>query len=137
MDYDSNASGSELHTDSESAESEDENGEELTPTVDAAILKTLARIKKRDPAIYDSSKNIFGGVLCQVHIVWYLIFVEEQGKVTSVSTNGHPKSKEKVCCKINLRLIVEITVAIVSDKTCYNSPGQAGIHASRLTISFS
>jgi len=61
-DYDPNTSGSELSTDSESAESEDEDGEELTPKVDAAILRTLARIKKRDPAIYDSSKNIFGGM---------------------------------------------------------------------------
>ncbi|KAF4620849.1 hypothetical protein D9613_001050 [Agrocybe pediades] len=47
-------------TDSESAESEDEHGEELTPAVDAAILRTLAKIRKRDPEIYDSQKNIFG-----------------------------------------------------------------------------
>jgi protein KRI1 len=60
-DYDPNSSDSGLSTDSESAESEDEDGEELTPTVDVAILRTLARIKERDPAIYDSSKNIFGG----------------------------------------------------------------------------
>ncbi|KAJ8595431.1 hypothetical protein M405DRAFT_878190 [Rhizopogon salebrosus TDB-379] len=46
-------------TDSEDAESEDEHGEELTPAVDAAILRTLARIKKRDPAIYNSEKSIF------------------------------------------------------------------------------
>jgi hypothetical protein len=51
----------EFSTDSESAESEDENGEELTFVVDAAILRTLARIKKKDPAIYDSQKNIYGG----------------------------------------------------------------------------
>lgn len=61
-DYDPNTSGSELSTDSESADSEDEDGEELTPHVDVAIFRTLARIKKRDPAIYDSSKDIFGGV---------------------------------------------------------------------------
>ena len=29
--------------------------------VDAAILRTLARIRKKDPAIYDSEKNIYGG----------------------------------------------------------------------------
>jgi len=97
-DYDPNTSGSELSTDSESAESEDEDGEELTPKVDAAILRTLARIKKRDPAIYDSSKNIFGGVFRQVHIVWYLKFAEEQETVTFVSTKRHPKSMEKVGC---------------------------------------
>lgn len=60
-DYDPDASGSQFSTDSESAESEDEDGEELTPVVDAAILRTLARIRKKDPAIYDSEKNIYGG----------------------------------------------------------------------------
>ncbi|KAG1772093.1 hypothetical protein EDD22DRAFT_976667 [Suillus occidentalis] len=48
-------------TDSEDAESEDEDGEELTPAVDAAILRTLARIKKKDPAIYDAENIIFEG----------------------------------------------------------------------------
>lgn len=46
-------------TDSEDAESEDEDGEELTPAVDAAILRTLARIKKKDPAIYNTENIIF------------------------------------------------------------------------------
>ena len=45
--------------DSEEAESEDEDGEELTPAVDAAILRTLARIKRRDPTIYQSEKDIY------------------------------------------------------------------------------
>ena len=40
---------------------EDEDGEELTPAVDAAILRTLARIKKKDPAIYDHQKSISQG----------------------------------------------------------------------------
>ena len=48
-------------SDSESDESEDEDGEELTPAVDAAILRTLARIKRKDPEIYDSKTNIFQG----------------------------------------------------------------------------
>lgn len=47
--------------DSEEDESEDENGEELTPAVDAAILRTLARIKRKDPAIYEADKSIFQG----------------------------------------------------------------------------
>ncbi|KAK0197362.1 KRI1-like family C-terminal-domain-containing protein [Armillaria mellea] len=50
----------EEETDSESAESEDEDGEELTPAVDAAILRTLVRIKRKDPDIYNSEKSIFG-----------------------------------------------------------------------------
>src|SRR6266702_367339 len=48
-------------SDSESDESEDEDGEELTPALDAAILRTLARIKARDPGIYDGSRNVFEG----------------------------------------------------------------------------
>jgi protein KRI1 len=52
----------EDETDSEDLESEDSDGEELTPAVDAAILRTLARIKRKDPGIYEEGKNIFGGV---------------------------------------------------------------------------
>ena len=52
----------ESEDDSESDESEDEDGLELTPNVDAAILRTLARIKRQDPAIYNTDKNIFVGV---------------------------------------------------------------------------
>ena len=29
--------------------------------MDAAILRTLARIKRRDPAIYDAGKDVFEG----------------------------------------------------------------------------
>lgn len=47
--------------DSEDLESEDEDGEELTPAVDAAILRTLARIKGKDPAIYDKDAAVFEG----------------------------------------------------------------------------
>lgn len=42
-------------------ETEDEDGEELTPAVDAAILRTLSRIRARDPAIYDVSQGVFEG----------------------------------------------------------------------------
>ncbi|KAI0827632.1 KRI1-like family C-terminal-domain-containing protein [Trametes gibbosa] len=45
--------------DSEEGVTEDEDGEELTPAVDAAILRTLARIKRKDPDIYESGKDIF------------------------------------------------------------------------------
>ncbi|KAI9465171.1 KRI1-like family C-terminal-domain-containing protein, partial [Lactarius psammicola] len=60
--YGSDADADDLSSDgsdSESDESEDEDGEELTPALDAAILRTLARIKARDPGIYDASRNVF------------------------------------------------------------------------------
>lgn len=57
--YGSDFEDEESESDSESAESEDEDGEELTPAVDAAILRTLAKIKRKDPAIYDKDKGVF------------------------------------------------------------------------------
>ena len=51
----------DLDDDSEENESEDEDGEELTPALDAAILRTLAKIKRKDPSIYDHSKSVFQG----------------------------------------------------------------------------
>jgi protein KRI1 len=47
--------------DSEEDESEDEDGEELTPAMDVAMLRTLAKIRNKDPVIYDSKKNVFEG----------------------------------------------------------------------------
>lgn len=54
-------SDAELEPDEDDSEdeTEDEDGEELTPAVDAAILRTLARIRRGDPDIYDSSKSVF------------------------------------------------------------------------------
>ncbi|KAF8510488.1 KRI1-like family C-terminal-domain-containing protein [Gautieria morchelliformis] len=57
--YGSDAEEEMSEEDSEDAESEDEDGEELTPAVDAAILRTLAKIKRKDPDIYDKDKGIF------------------------------------------------------------------------------
>ncbi|KAI0250084.1 KRI1-like family-domain-containing protein [Lactifluus subvellereus] len=63
-------------SDSESGESEDEDGEELTPALDAAILRTLARIKARDPNIYDAARNVFD---------------EEHSKSTTLPAPAHAK----------------------------------------------
>ena len=59
--------GDEYDEDSEEDESEDEDGEELTAAMDVAILKTLAKIKNKDPEIYDSSRNVFEGQLNHQH----------------------------------------------------------------------
>jgi protein KRI1 len=61
--YGSDAEESDItDSDSEDDVTEDEDGEELTPALDAAILRTLARIKKKDPEIYNSKKSIFDGM---------------------------------------------------------------------------
>jgi protein KRI1 len=53
-------SGSESdYTDSESDEEEDDDGELLTPAVDAQILKTLSEIRSRSDKVYDPSTNFF------------------------------------------------------------------------------
>ncbi|KAG8781908.1 hypothetical protein FRC16_002757, partial [Serendipita sp. 398] len=44
---------------SEDSETEDEDGDELTPAMDVAMLRTLAKIRNKDPTIYDSKKNVF------------------------------------------------------------------------------
>ncbi|KAF9243196.1 KRI1-like family C-terminal-domain-containing protein [Melanogaster broomeanus] len=58
-DYaESGLSESDDSDDSEDTE-EDSDGEELTPAVDAAILRTLARIRKKDPVIYEDGRNVY------------------------------------------------------------------------------
>ncbi|KAH9833455.1 KRI1-like family C-terminal-domain-containing protein [Rhodofomes roseus] len=57
--YGSDAEEDGVDEDDSEDESEDEDGEELTPAVDAAILRTLLRIRKKDPAIYEGGKDIF------------------------------------------------------------------------------
>ncbi|PWN28953.1 Krr1-domain-containing protein [Jaminaea rosea] len=45
--------------DSSDNETEDEEGEQVTAEVDAAILRTLAKIRSGDASIYDSEKRVF------------------------------------------------------------------------------
>lgn len=40
---------------------DDEEGELVTPQVDIAILRTLARIRTRDPAVYEQNRQVFDG----------------------------------------------------------------------------
>jgi len=42
-------------------ESEDEEGEQITADVDAAILTTLAKIRRKDESIYEAGKRVFDG----------------------------------------------------------------------------
>ena len=85
--------------DSESDESEDEDGQELTPNVDAAILRTLARIKRKDPAIYNTDKNIFVGVYGRLDLnlitTHSFITLEEEAKSGSATKRAAPP-KDKV-----------------------------------------
>lgn len=80
----------EEETDSESAESEDEDGEEMTPAVDVAILRTLARIRQKDPSIYDSGKSVFDGML----LFWTLL--EREVSLTTHRGTGETCSKNPV-----------------------------------------
>ena len=42
-------------------ETEDEDGEQITADVDAAILTTLAKIRRKDESIYQAGKRVFDG----------------------------------------------------------------------------
>ncbi|KIJ66021.1 hypothetical protein HYDPIDRAFT_110144 [Hydnomerulius pinastri MD-312] len=81
-DYSASGSGSSDSEDSEDSEDtdEDSDGEELTPAVDAAILRTLARIRKKDPGIYEGGRNVFE---------------EEQSRTKDRAPNVKTKSKDK------------------------------------------
>jgi protein KRI1 len=58
-------------TDSEDGVEEDEEGDELTPAADAAIFKTLAKIRDRDPVIYEKDVNVFQGTSSS-YISWLI-----------------------------------------------------------------
>ncbi|SPO29637.1 related to KRI1 - KRRI-Interacting protein 1 [Ustilago trichophora] len=51
--------GSDSETDSESDVTEDEDGDQINANVDAAIFRTLQRIRNKDAALYDSKTDIF------------------------------------------------------------------------------
>lgn len=55
--------GSEDEDDSESDEVEDEDGELITPQLDAQIMKTIHLLQKRDSSMYDPATNCFNGTL--------------------------------------------------------------------------
>lgn len=50
----------ESEEDDSEDEEEDEEGEEMTPALDAAILRTLAMIRKKDEVVYGSGNVLEG-----------------------------------------------------------------------------
>ncbi|KAI3487773.1 hypothetical protein L1887_48254 [Cichorium endivia] len=55
----SDGSDDDSETDSESDVTEDEDGDQINANVDAAIFRTLQRIRNKDAALYDSKTDIF------------------------------------------------------------------------------
>ncbi|KZV61949.1 Krr1-domain-containing protein [Peniophora sp. CONT] len=99
-DYEEGGSEDE-ESDSESDESEDEDGEELTPAVDAAILRTLARIRNKDPEIYEMGKNVFD---------------EEHGKSGSLpAPAARKKEKASKPIRLSTKQLVDVLDPAVSD----------------------
>ncbi|GAA6022704.1 hypothetical protein JCM11491_003738 [Sporobolomyces phaffii] len=58
-DYQFGDLAGESEEDSEDLSDDDSDAEFVTPAVDAAILRTLARIKARDPAVYEPDRDVF------------------------------------------------------------------------------
>ena len=53
-----------MESDSDESLSDDDSDAELvTPAVDAAILRTLAKIKNKDPTVYEQGRQVFDGEL--------------------------------------------------------------------------
>ena len=79
-------------------ETEDEDGEELTPGVDAAILRTLAKIKRRDPEIYDKEKAILEGMSTGLSYSEKISnhWTEEQKKSGRLASSKPKTRKDKV-----------------------------------------
>lgn len=46
-------------SETDSDATEDEEGEQLTPQVDAAILRTLQKIRSKDPEVYNAERRVF------------------------------------------------------------------------------
>ncbi|KAG9017244.1 hypothetical protein FRB90_001262 [Tulasnella sp. 427] len=59
MGSDAEDDGSSEESDSET---EDEEGDEFDAATDVALLKTLALVQQKDPSIYDTSTDVFGGL---------------------------------------------------------------------------
>lgn len=115
--YSSDAEGDDSE-DSED-ETEDEDGEELTPALDAAILRTLARIKRKDPEIYKSEKSIFKGVyVLDLMESSSHLNIEEQKRTVANKASSRAR-KDKVLHKSDEYFTIEIYGLLV--KT-YNYP---------------
>lgn len=80
-------------TGSSTSETEDEEGEELTPAASAALLRTLARIQNKDPEIYNSATAIYAGqslAVLSVHMQPANVFkLRYRGRTT-----GHPELQD-------------------------------------------
>ncbi|GAA5908312.1 KRI1 family protein [Sporobolomyces salmoneus] len=74
----------ESEEDSEDLSDDDEDAEFVTPQVDAAILRTLARIKAKDPAVYEPDRDVFE---------------EEERRTAEAAGNGSTKSKKSASSK--------------------------------------
>ena len=53
--------GDEDEDDETDYSTDDEDAELVTPEVDAAILRTLAKIRAKDPSVYEEGRAVFDG----------------------------------------------------------------------------
>ncbi|KAG8888938.1 hypothetical protein FRB98_006336 [Tulasnella sp. 332] len=92
-------------TGSDSSETEDEDGEELTPAASAALLRTLARIQKKDPAIYNADQAIYE---------------DEERQATQSSKSMRKARKEKPVKPITYKS--QAVAGLLGDADDYNVP---------------
>lgn len=56
---------SDEESEEEELSDDDSDAEFVTPQVDAAILRTLAKIRNKDPVVYEGGRQVFDGA-CEV-----------------------------------------------------------------------
>lgn len=59
--YGANYTLSDEEDEEEDLSDDDSDGEFVTPQVDVAILRTLARIRRKDPQVYEEGREVFDG----------------------------------------------------------------------------
>lgn len=57
---------SDEESEEEELSDDDSDAELVTPQVDAAILRTLAKIRNKDPAVYEGGRQVFDGECASV-----------------------------------------------------------------------
>lgn len=81
--------GDEDEDDETDYSTDDEDAELVTPEVDAAILRTLAKIRAKDPSVYEEGRAVFDGKglpppgvgdLLTSHLFSFPVYPETRGR---------------------------------------------------------
>lgn len=78
---------------------DDSDAELVTPQVDVAILRTLARIRQKDPLVYEENRSVFQGELHSSSIRSLVNNFEFKKKLISSCCRGGNSYDWRTCTK--------------------------------------